>query len=228
VTRLLVRHAARIVVPSPRTKAGLVERFGMDPDRVDVTPLAPRTLPDVVPARGARPYLLAVGTVEPRKNLARTVEAHRRAVARGLCADLVVVGARGWLFDDVDRAAGRNPLARFEGEVDDARLSALYRGAAALVYPSLGEGYGLPVAEAMSLGVPVVTSAGTACQDLGGDAVLAVDPYDVEALSDAVERVATDAALARRLAALGRAQASAWSWAGTAAATRASYARAAG
>jgi glycosyltransferase involved in cell wall biosynthesis len=227
VTRRLVAGASRLLVPSARTKSALVERFRADPSRVDVVPLAPRALPDVLPARAPAPYVLAVGTLEPRKNLARLLEAHRLALGRGADLDLVVVGARGWLDDGVAAEVARAPRVRWEGAADDHRLSALYRGALAFAYPSLGEGFGLPVAEAMSLGVPVLTSAGTACEDLAGDAALAVDPYDVEAIADATLRLARDGALRADLAARGRARAAAWTWERTAVETRACYERAA-
>jgi glycosyltransferase involved in cell wall biosynthesis len=228
VTRRLVRHAARLLVPSVRTKAGLVERFGADPARVDVVPLAPRPLSVVEPARFDRPTFLAVGTLEPRKNLHRVIEAFGRVRARGLDADLVVVGARGWLDDAILAAAAGTAGVRVEGAVEDARLAALYAGASALVYPSLGEGFGLPVVEAMAAALPVVTSAGTTCAEVAGAAALLVDPYDVEALADAMSRVAADGGLRAELGERGRLAASRYSWAKTAEGTRASYERAIG
>ena len=227
VTRRLVRHAARILVPSVRTKIGLVERFRADPDRVDVVPLAPRAFPSAPPAGSFSRYALAVGTLEPRKNLLRLVDAHRIALARGSNVDLVVVGGRGWLDDSTLEAVRSSPRVRWEGAVDDERLLSLYRGALFLAYPSLGEGYGLPVAEALSLGVPVLTSAGTQCSDLAGDAALSVDPYDVEEMASEFGRLASDDALRRSLVGRGLARASAWSWTRTAEGTRETYASAA-
>jgi glycosyltransferase involved in cell wall biosynthesis len=227
VTRRFVRHAARIVVPSVRSKVSLVERFGADPGRVDVVPLAPRPLPSAEPAVLDRPFALAVGTLEPRKNLLRVLAAHRLARGRGLDAALVVVGARGWLDDDtVVALAAAGDDVRFEGDVDDARLAALYAGARALVYPSLGEGFGLPVIEAMAAGLPVVTSAGTACADVAGEAALLVDPYDVDAIATSLSRAIEDDGLRSDLAARGRARARELTWAKTAEGTRASYERA--
>jgi glycosyltransferase involved in cell wall biosynthesis len=226
VTRLVVARAARVVVPSVRTKIALVERFRADPGRVDVVPLAPRRFPDAPPAPAYSRYALAVGTLEPRKNLDRLLAAHAAANERGANVDLVVVGRRGWLDEATHRAARAAPRVRYEGDADDLRLASLYRGALFLAYPSLGEGYGLPVAEAMSLGVPVLTSAGTQCADLAGDAALAVDPYDVGALSHAIRRLAADEGLRRALAARGRARAAPWSWDATAEGTRAAYERA--
>jgi glycosyltransferase involved in cell wall biosynthesis len=226
VTRRVVRSAARVVVPSARTKRALVERHRADPSRVDVVPLAPRVLPEALPERSFGRYVLAVGTLEPRKNLDRLLVAHRAALARGADVDLVVVGRRGWIDDAVHAAVSCAPRVRYEGGVSDARLASLYGGALALAYPSLGEGYGLPVAEAMAAAVPVVTSAGTACEDLAGGAALLVDPYDVESIADALVRVATDDALRRDLAARGRSRAGPWSWERTAEGTRAAYERA--
>ena len=226
ITRRFVRHAARILVPSVRTKAGLVERFGAEPDRVDVVPLAPRALPVVESAQFERPTLLAVGTLEPRKNLRRVLEAFGRMRARGIEADLVVVGARGWLDDAILAAAAATPGVRVEGAVDDARLSALYGGATALVYPSLGEGFGLPVVEAMAASLPVVTSAATTCAELAGAAAMLVDPYDIEAIADALTRIVEDRTLRADLSALGLVRAAEFSWERTAEGTRACYERA--
>jgi glycosyltransferase involved in cell wall biosynthesis len=226
VTRRVVRAAARIVVPSARTKSGLVERYGADPSRVDLVPLAPRDLPDVPPDPTLPRYVLAVGTLEPRKNLDRLLLAHRAALARGADADLVVVGRRGWIDDAVHAAVSGTPRVRYEGGASDERLSSLYRGALALAYPSLGEGYGLPVAEAMRAGCPVVTSAGTTCEDVAGGAALLVDPYDVESIADALLRACTDEPTRSDLSARGRARAAPWSWERTAEATRAAYERA--
>ena len=227
VTRLLVARSARLVVPSARTKIGLVERYGADPARVDVVPLAPRALPDVPPAAEPRPYLLAVGTLEPRKNWARALSAHALALSRGADLDLVLVGARGWLDGDLAARLKSSPRVRHEEAASDARLCALYRGATALVYPSLGEGFGLPVAEAMAAGLPVLTSAGTACAELAEGAALAVDPYDVEAMADALLRLAGDASLRADLSARGLARAASLTWERTAEGTRAAYERAA-
>ena len=226
VTRVFVRRCARIVVPSVRTKIGLVERYGADPARVDVVALAPRALPDVPAATEPRPYLLGVGTLEPRKNWPRTLAAHAAALARGADVDLVVVGGRGWLEGDLPARLSASPHVRWEEGASDARLAALYRGATAVVYPSLGEGFGLPIVEAMAAGTPVLTSAGTACEDLAAGAALAVDPYDVEALADAMTRLSTEATLRAALVARGHARAAALTWERTAEGTRAAYERA--
>jgi glycosyltransferase involved in cell wall biosynthesis len=224
----LVRRKAALVLCSSRaTMADCIEA-GLDeaklrhvPLGVDATPVA---ADDVERARRTYglddEHLLFVGTLEPRKNLRRLVEAH------GLLPDappLTIVGAAGWGDGDEvgDSAEGR---VRFLGFVPSADLAALYASASALCYPSLREGYGLPVLEAMAQGAPVVTSRGTATEEAAGGAAVLVDPLDVESIAagiaDALDR-------SEELAALGRARAARATWAATAEATAAAYREAA-
>jgi glycosyltransferase involved in cell wall biosynthesis len=174
----LARAAARVIAVSEFTAREGVELLGIDESRVRVIPhgVAEPFTPLGPAAEGD--YVLAVGTLEPRKNLERVAEAARRAGV-----ELRVAGAPGW---------GAVEVASL-GFVDDERLAKLYRGAACLVYPSLYEGFGLPVLEAMACGTPVVTSKGSAPAELADGAAVLVDPLDVEAIA-----AGTQEALARR------------------------------
>ena len=149
--------------------------------------------PDGPKAEGS--YVLAVATLEPRKNLARVVEAARLA---GI--ELRVVGARGW---------GGVEVPGWVGEIADAALAELYRGARCVVYPSLYEGFGLPVLEAMASGTPAVTSRGTAMEEVAGGAAVLVDPHDATAIA---EGIAEAEVRSPELVPLGLARASAFTW----------------
>ena len=168
----VVRAASRLIAVSEFTKRELVELLGVPDERVRVVPNAVEDVftPDGERAEGD--YVLAVGTLEPRKNLAR--------IAAAVDGELRVVGARGW--GGVEAPANVTWLA----DVGDAELAALYRGARCLVYASLYEGFGIPVAEALACGCPIVTSAGSPMAELAGDDAVAVDPTDVAAATRAV------------------------------------------
>ena len=169
----VVRAADRVIAVSEATKRDVVGLLGVAEERVRVIPNGVEDVfsPDGPAAEGD--YVLAVGTLEPRKNLARIAEA-----CRGL--ELRVVGVRGW------GGVEPPPGVVFLGEVSDAELAALYRGARCLVYASLYEGFGIPVAEALACGCPVVTSAGSPMAELGD--VVAVDPLDPESIRAGIER----------------------------------------
>jgi glycosyltransferase involved in cell wall biosynthesis len=201
--------------------------WGMDP--VDVSE------DDVARVRGAHglagPYVLFVGTLEPRKNLSRLLDAFAALVADRGHDDLTlaVVGPKGWGESLGPRVAALDGRVRLVGFVPRADLAPLYRGAAAVCYPSLWEGYGLPVAEALAAGAPVVTSAGTATEELvAGGAGLAVDPRDADAIAGALRSVLDDDDLAQRLRRAGRARAAETTWATTADLTIAAYKEAVG
>jgi glycosyltransferase involved in cell wall biosynthesis len=167
--RRVLRAADAVVAVSEFTRREVVELAGVPAERVRVVPngVDPVFTPDGPRAEGD--YVLAVGTLEPRKNLERAVDA-----AREVGVELRVVGARGWGGVDVDG---------WVGEIPDAELAALYRGARSVLYPSLYEGFGLPVLEAMACGTPVVTSLDTAMAEIAGDAAVLVDPLDVSAIA---------------------------------------------
>ena len=226
ITRHIVHRAARVIVPSTRSRDALVVHFGADPARIDVIPHGVRVLPAADPAEDYGPYLLFVGTLEPRKNLLRLLEAHGRLASASVGVNLVIAGPRGWMDDAIVAGIRAGQGVSWEPEVDASRLAALYRGAIALAYPSLGEGFGLPVLEAMSEGVSVVVAEDSVCADVAGEAALAVDPRDVEAISKALDLVVSDAGMRQRLGAEGRTRAARYSWAKAAEATRRTYERA--
>ncbi len=222
----ILRRARRVIVPSERTRRSLLARHAIAEDAIDVVPHGVRALPPTEPASIGTPYVLFVGTLEPRKNVARLLAAFSLVRPRAGNVRLVVAGPRGWMDDEVVAEIARREDVRWEPRPDAERLSALYRGALALAYPSLGEGFGLPVLEAMSVGKPVLVGAETACSDLAGDGGLAIDPRDVDAIAEALGRLATDAALCERLGRAGEARARAFTWDRAARATRETYIRA--
>jgi glycosyltransferase involved in cell wall biosynthesis len=169
--------------------------------------------------------VLWVGTIEPRKNLAGLLEAFRRVPRTDV--DLVLVGPEGWGEDVRSHAAGIETRVRVLGFQTREDLAALYAGADLFCFPSLREGFGLPVLEAMVQGTPVVTSAGTSTEEVAGGAGLVVDPRDPAALAEAITSVLDDADLAGRLAAAGRDRAAEYTWERTAARTVAAYTEAA-
>jgi glycosyltransferase involved in cell wall biosynthesis len=228
--RVVAAEAVRLLVPSAATARDLVELYGVEPERVAVIPLGvePPAEPDRAGARrllrdlGVRgPFLLAVGTLEPRKNLPRLLAAFGEVTDELPDHHLVVVGPVGW--GPALRPTWESVRVKLAGPVGDATLHALYQAADGLAYPSLYEGFGLPVLEAMAHGVPVLTSDRSSLPEVAGDAALLVDPVDRGAIAKGLVRLVSDGALRRRLAAAGRRRAAGFSWPATAAATWAAY-----
>ena len=230
----LARTDARLVLCSSQATLDDAVAAGLPEDRLRLVPLGVR--PHMVSAdevttvrkrRGLRrPYVLSVGTVEPRKNLPTLIDGFAGLARAGV--DLVLVGPDGW-HEDLQKLIG--PLgerARPLGFVPEGELAALYAGAAAFAYPSSWEGFGLPVLEAMAHGAPVVTSAGTACAEVAGDAALLVDPEDAGAIGDALSQLVEDRELADRLRQDGRLRASHYTWERTAELTVDAYREALG
>lgn len=220
-----VRSADAIIAVSRHTAEDLVRQRRIDQQRIHVIPLAaslPRVGSDVgemlarlkVPA----PYVLFVGTLESRKNLVRLVRAFRRVAARGAPHALVLAGPIGWGHQQLMRELAMEAPGEIilTGETSEADRDALYRGASVFVYPSLYEGFGLPVLEAMGRGAPCVVSTSSSLPEVAGEAALLVDPRSVAGLAEALERVINDHALASRLSAAGKGRADRFSWEETA------------
>jgi glycosyltransferase involved in cell wall biosynthesis len=172
-----LRAARSVIAVSEFTASELETLLRVPREKIHVVPNA---VDDTFSPDGPRAdgdYVLAVGTLEPRKNLARAIEAAAR-----IGVDLRVVGAPGW-----GGVEARGVNVNWLGSVDDDELARQYRGALCVVYPSLYEGFGLPVLEAMACGAAVVTSAGGATAEVAGDAAVLVDPLDVGAIAAGIE-----------------------------------------
>lgn len=231
-----VRRGAWIHTVSRFVADEVVEAFDVDPDRVVVVPNATDELPEAPPAEGHRlaggdRYVLAIGTVEPRKNLPRLVAAWQRAADEDPELRLVIAGGDGWgaaqLSGALVTARHTDRIVRL-GRVTRSEHAALVRGATVLAYPSLYEGFGIPPLEAMSVGTPVIASTAGALPETCADAARYVDPLDVEDIAAAISEVTTDEALATELVAKGYSRVADFSWNASAAGMIDLYRRASG
>lgn len=231
-----------VIVNSRTTGRDLRDQIELPEDRIFVTPFAASGevfLPEPSPSRQREarrrygipdgPYLLSLGTLEPRKNLLHLLLAWSELLEGPAPPDgtLILVGPVGWKADPVFKAMTEQPAlagrVHHTGFVADEDLAAIYSGARAFVYPSLYEGFGLPVLEAMQCGVPVITSNTTSLPEVGGDAVEYVNPLDRPALVAALRRLWTDPARREELRRRGRDHSKRFSWERTAEATVSAY-----
>jgi glycosyltransferase involved in cell wall biosynthesis len=222
------KQADMVIVPSHAVAEDVMRYLQVERQRIAVIPMGcnPRFRPHQDPSRAtalrrryALPerYILFVGTLEPRKNVNTLLQAFAQLIADrprdGL--HLVIAGGQGWGGEDhratVERL-GIRQYVRFTGFVADDDLPDLYRGAQVFVYPSLYEGFGLPVLEAMASGVPVITSNRSSLPEVAGDAALLVDPTQAEALAAAMSALLHDDALRQALRAKGLARAATFTW----------------
>jgi len=220
-----LRQAAAVLVISETTRHDLLTCYsipGLD-RKVTVIPLGVTALPPAGPLpSGLEPgYILAVSTVEPRKNYPRLLAAYRQLRARIDAPPLVIAGRPGWAYGDTLRQIAAEPGVRYVGHVDGADLSALYESAGILAFPSLYEGFGLPLVEAMAYGVPCVVSNVGALPEVANGAAVLVDPEDVGSIADGLARLLGDASLREKLGAAGRRRAADFTWERAAAATHA-------
>jgi glycosyltransferase involved in cell wall biosynthesis len=224
----LRQQADLVIAPSEATKADIVRYLQINPERIAVIPwgceerFQPTGAPERIAAVQQRyrlpaRYLLFVGTLEPRKNLATLLHAYAMLRAQRRCEDLklVVAGRMGWLYDDIFDTVKTLALHEevvFTGFVDDGDLPDLYRGAVLFVFPSLYEGFGLPILEAMASGVPVVTSDTASMPEVAGDAAVLVDPHDANAIAEGIAQVLTEDTLRETLTQKGLARARCFTW----------------
>jgi glycosyltransferase involved in cell wall biosynthesis len=222
-----IKRAALVICISEATRRDLVSRYPAAGPRTRVIPLAaderfaaelpPSALEEVRSRHGLnREFVLCTGTIEPRKNLVRVLEAH---AALSHETQLALVGPRGWEFEPIlERAAGAKNVSVL-GEVSDDDLAALYRACTVFCYPSLYEGFGLPLLEAMAAGAACVTSSVTSLPEVGGDAVVYVEPTDVAALRAALDSLLGAETKRAELGRMASRRASLFSWDRTAAET---------
>jgi glycosyltransferase involved in cell wall biosynthesis len=232
-----VRRTEHILADSHATEADLTALLEVPPEKITVVHLAAapafRPLADgearrIAARHDLEPgYLLFVGTLEPRKNLPGLLQAYRLLLdAQATAAPLVLVGGKGWLYDEVFErveALRLNGHVRFLHSVPDTDLPGLYNAASVLATPSFYEGFGLPALEAMACGTPVVVADRASLPEVVGEAGLLVNPDDVDDIARALNRVLTDEPLRARMRALGLAQAARFTWERTAQATLAVY-----
>jgi glycosyltransferase involved in cell wall biosynthesis len=226
-TRRHARLAACIIADSQATRADLIRHYQADPQRVAVvypgldTALARTDDAEAISAAKARrgiggDYLLYLGTLQPRKNLVRLVEAFAGLQPSAPNVRLVLAGQKGWLYDDLFARVddlGVQDRVVFTGYVAEEDKSPLLSGALALVYPSLYEGFGLPILEAMACGTPVLTSNVSSLPEVAGDAALLVDPLDTDAIAVGMSRLITETDLRNTLIEKGYARVRKFSWA---------------
>jgi glycosyltransferase involved in cell wall biosynthesis len=236
--RRAVRRGAWVHAPSHATADEVVAAFAVPEHRVVVVPLGVTAPPSDAPGdpaegrrlAGAERYLLALGTVEPRKGLPTLVDAFAQVVAEHPDVRLVIGGPDGWGADALADALARVPRAAERttrlGWLPEPDRAHLLRGASALVYPSIYEGFGLPPLEAMAVGVPVVSTTAGSLPEILGDAALLVEPGDDDALAESLCQVLEDDDVRARLIASGRVQAARWTWDETAEGLAALYHRA--
>lgn len=226
-TRHSAKRATRIIVDSLATSRDLAAHYGVSENRINLVypgvdeSLAPVSDPAQLKAVRAaynlpERYLLFIGTLQPRKNIARIVQAFSYWQAKQTNSDvaLVLAGPKGWLYDP-NWTAG-TPNVFLPGYIQDSDIAALYSGALALVFPTLYEGFGFPVLEAMRCGTPVITSTSSSLPEVAGNAALLVNPRDTESIAAAIDRIIKDQTLRADLVRKGFEQAARFTWTHTA------------
>jgi glycosyltransferase involved in cell wall biosynthesis len=228
-----LRNAAAVLVPSEATRRDLLATYPITGLRstVSVVPegVSRGVPPGPLPDRLEPGFILAVGTIEPRKNYGRLISAYRHLRRESVpllvgdrpgVPELVIAGRPGWAYGDTLERIKAERGVRYLGHVDDATLSALYSSAAILAFPSLYEGFGLPLLEAMAHGLPAVVGNAGSLPELADGTAIVVDSEDVRSIAAGIERLLSDARLRETLSAAGKERAAQFTWERSAAATR--------
>jgi glycosyltransferase involved in cell wall biosynthesis len=220
----VLRRATACIAISEQSKKDAVEILKLPADRIDViypgvaeeffTVERPEAQAVAKRYRLDKPYLLYVGTIEPRKNVDRLLDAYR-----SICEpvrkehELVIVGPLGWCSEATrDRLRTPEPGIRYLGYVPEGDLPGLTAGATAFVFPSLYEGFGLSLVQAMACGVPAITSRGSSLVEVAGEDAILVDPRNTDAIAAAIERLALSPSLREDLGQRGRLRAASFRW----------------
>jgi glycosyltransferase involved in cell wall biosynthesis len=235
-----VQAADHIIADSQATRDDLCALYGTSPDKITVLlsgvdPRFDRVTDEAVLTAvrprygiGTQPYIFCIGTVQPRKNYSRVIQALAQLRTEGIDLQLVIAGGKGWLEDEMYhtlQATHMQEHVHLIGFARDEDLPALYSGAALTAFPSLYEGFGLPILESMACGTPVVTANVSSLPEVAGDAALLINPYDVQALTDSIRRLITDETLRSTLTQRGYEQVKQFTWAKAARQLRAIYER---
>ncbi|MGB6420537.1 MAG: glycosyltransferase family 1 protein [Anaerolineales bacterium] len=228
--RLSARLADALIAVSENTKKDAVRLLGVPGDKITAIPHGVgeefHPITDAALLEGIRrkyklpqDFILNVGIVEPRKNLALLLKSYQRLHSQGISLPLVIVGGLGWMYEDVFRQAeslGIKEQVYFTGYVPDHDLPIIYNLARIFVYPSIYEGFGLPPLEAMACGTPVITTAVSSMPEHVGDAGILIPPQDEKALTNALQKLINDSTLQEKLSSKGLERASQFTWKRTA------------
>lgn len=232
--RRTAKSAAHVVTDSEYSRKDILRTYNLPGERVTATPLAASRRFRPVEDFGERErvlkkyaidgdYILAVGSIQPRKNIPRLIHAYASLFSDRCHSTpipkLVIVGKRAWLFEETIKAAAMSAAREkivFTGYVPESELPALYSAAVCFVYPSFFEGFGIPLLEAMQCGTPTISSNRTCFPEVVGDASLMIDPFDQISIAEALKQIVSDASLRERLRTRGFAQSSLFDWRQTA------------
>jgi glycosyltransferase involved in cell wall biosynthesis len=222
-----ISRSMHVVADSQATKDDIVDLYGVDPNKVTVllSGVDSRFFnridsPFLMTTRskynlGSVPYIFSVGTVQPRKNYERLIRSLAKLRQSNIDMHLVIAGGKGWLDSPIYQTITETRMDKyvhFIGFADDADLPALYQNATCVAFPSLYEGFGLPILEAMASGIPVLTSNISSLPEVAGDAAIMVDPYNLDEITDGLLRLITDTNLRNELTQKGLLRAKQFTW----------------